>query len=46
MTTDEVIAKLLSEEHVDVIGEFDGPVQQMMQDDISELIGSPGPSCG
>jgi len=41
MTTDEVVAKLLSEEHVDLVREsLAWVVQQMMEAEVSELIGA------
>jgi putative transposase len=41
MTTEEVVAKLLSEEHVDVLREsLRWVVQQMMEAEVSELIGA------
>ncbi len=41
MTTDEVVAKLLSEDHVDLVREsLRWVVQQMMEAEVSELIGA------
>ena len=41
MTTDEVVAKLLSTEHVDLVREsLRWVVQQMMEAEVSELIGA------
>jgi putative transposase len=41
MTTDEVVARLLSEDHVDLIrGSLRWVVQQMMEAEVTELIGA------